>query len=39
MDSVLGGIPRCKCVVYLDDVLVHGTSFGEALGALRGVLV
>ncbi|KAJ8006814.1 hypothetical protein DPEC_G00111130 [Dallia pectoralis] len=38
MDSVLAGIPRRECVVYLDDILVHGTSFEEALGALRGVL-
>uniref|UniRef100_A0A669E189 Gypsy retrotransposon integrase-like protein 1 n=1 Tax=Oreochromis niloticus TaxID=8128 RepID=A0A669E189_ORENI len=38
MDKVLTGIPRGECVVYLDDILVHGASFHAALGALRQVL-
>ncbi|CAI5653216.1 unnamed protein product [Oreochromis niloticus] len=38
MDKVLTGIPRGECVVYLDDILVHGASFHAALGALRRVL-
>ena len=38
MDSVLAGIPRQECVVYLDDILAHGGSFQVALGALRRVL-
>eukprot|EP00063_Salmo_salar_P030992 XP_014005827.1 PREDICTED: uncharacterized protein LOC106574453 [Salmo salar] len=38
MDRVLAGVPRDECVVYLDDILVHGTSFEGALGALRRVL-
>ncbi|XP_029595362.1 uncharacterized protein LOC115178352 [Salmo trutta] len=38
MDRVLAGVPRDECVVYLDDILVHGTSFEGALGAIRRVL-
>ena len=38
MDRVLAGIPRQECVVYLDDILVHGDSFQAALRALRRVL-
>ena len=38
MDRVLAGIPRRECVVYLDDILVHGDSFESALGSLRCVL-
>jgi len=38
MDRVLAGIPRQECVVYLDDILVHGDSFQAALEALRRVL-
>lgn len=38
MDKVLASIPRKECVVYLDDILVHGGSFESALGALRRVL-
>jgi hypothetical protein len=36
MDKVLSSIPRQQCLVYLDDILVHGSSF-EA-GSLRQVL-
>ena len=39
MDQVLADIPRHECVVYLDDILVHGKSFESALGALKRVLV
>jgi len=38
MDRVLAGVPRQQCVVYLDDILVHGGSFKAALGSLRLVL-
>lgn len=38
MDKVLTGIPRGECVVYLDDILLHGASFHAPLGALRRVL-
>ncbi|KAJ8356934.1 hypothetical protein SKAU_G00197280 [Synaphobranchus kaupii] len=38
MDRVLAGLPRRECVVYLDDLLIHGGSFQEAMGALRRVL-
>lgn len=38
MDMVLANIPRQECVVYLDDILVHGESFEAALGSLRCVL-
>ena len=38
MDKVLAGIPRQECLVYLDDILVHGRSFEAALGSLRRVL-
>lgn len=38
MDRVLDGIPRQQCLVYLDDILAHGSSFQSALGALRRVL-
>ena len=38
MDRVLAGVPRQQCLVYLDDILAHGSSFETALGALRQVL-
>uniref|UniRef100_A0A3P9L4N5 Gypsy retrotransposon integrase-like protein 1 n=1 Tax=Oryzias latipes TaxID=8090 RepID=A0A3P9L4N5_ORYLA len=38
MDKVLMNIPRSECVVYLDDILVHGSSFTSALEALKRVL-
>ncbi|KAL1272916.1 hypothetical protein QQF64_028778 [Cirrhinus molitorella] len=38
MDRVLSGIPRSECLVYLDDILVHGSSFQSSLEALRRVL-
>eukprot|EP00063_Salmo_salar_P080830 XP_014055665.1 PREDICTED: uncharacterized protein LOC106604999 [Salmo salar] len=38
IDRVLDGIPRQQCLVYLDDILAHGSSFQSALGALRRVL-
>ncbi|KAJ8413752.1 hypothetical protein AAFF_G00082590 [Aldrovandia affinis] len=38
MDRVLAGIPRKECLVYLDDILAHGSSFEAALGALWRVL-
>ena len=38
MDRVLSGIPRQQCLVYLDDILAHGSSFDSALESLRQVL-
>ena len=38
MDRVLSGIPRQQCLVYLDDILAHGSSFDSALESLRRVL-
>ena len=38
MDRVLSGIPRKQCLVYLDDILAHGSSFDSALESLRRVL-
>ena len=38
MDKVLADIPRRDCVVYLDDILVHGESFVSALRSLKRVL-
>jgi hypothetical protein len=34
MDS----IPRQQCLVHLEDILAHGSSFQSALGTLRHVL-
>ncbi|KAJ8408826.1 hypothetical protein AAFF_G00246440 [Aldrovandia affinis] len=38
MDRVLAGIPRKECLVYLDNILAHGSSFEAALGALQRML-
>ena len=38
MDKVLSNILCQECVVYIDDILVHGDSFESALKALRWVL-
>uniref|UniRef100_A0A3P9J3I3 Gypsy retrotransposon integrase-like protein 1 n=1 Tax=Oryzias latipes TaxID=8090 RepID=A0A3P9J3I3_ORYLA len=38
MEKVLASIPRQECLVYLDDILVHGGSFKAALESLRKVL-
>ena len=38
MDRLLSDVPSKQCLVYLDDILAHGTSFEEALGTLRRVL-
>ncbi|XP_076851923.1 heat shock 70 kDa protein 12B [Brachyhypopomus gauderio] len=38
MERVLSGVPSSKCVVYLDDVLVHATGFESALANLELVL-
>ncbi len=34
MEKVLADITRQECLVYVDNILVHGSSFQEALGAL-----
>ena len=38
MDRVLAGIPHQRCLMYLDDILAHGSSFQTALELLRLVL-
>ncbi|KAL7868740.1 hypothetical protein SRHO_G00101240 [Serrasalmus rhombeus] len=38
MEKVLAEIPRQECLVYLDDILVHGSSFKAALMSLRRTL-
>ncbi|XP_076838708.1 retrovirus-related Pol polyprotein from transposon 412 isoform X1 [Brachyhypopomus gauderio] len=38
MEKVLRGVPNSKCLVYLDDVLVHACSFEAALMNLDTVL-
>lgn len=37
MERVLAEIPRSRCVVYLDDLLVHASDFDRALGNLQEV--
>ena len=37
MEVTLRGLARCKCVVYLDDILVMGRTFQEHLSNLREV--
>ncbi|XP_053356089.1 uncharacterized protein LOC128527651, partial [Clarias gariepinus] len=39
MEKVLADIPRNRCVVYLDDLLVHGKEFEVALANLREVFL
>nr|XP_055054004.1 uncharacterized protein LOC129439426 [Misgurnus anguillicaudatus] len=38
MEQVLQGIPKELCLVYLDDILVHGKDFDSALSALDLVM-
>ncbi|PIK58380.1 Retrovirus-related Pol polyprotein from transposon [Apostichopus japonicus] len=38
MDRVLSGLHWQTCLVYLDDVIVYGSTFGESLNRLRVVL-
>ncbi|KAK2893391.1 hypothetical protein Q8A73_015875 [Channa argus] len=37
MEQVLKDIPRSRCVVYLDDLLVHAKGFEDAISNLAGV--
>lgn len=37
MERVLADVPRSRCVVYLDDLLVHANDFDRALSNLREV--
>ncbi len=39
MDKVLDGLIRKKCQVYLDDVIIFGSSFEETLTNLKLVMV
>lgn len=36
LDTVLQGL-QCDCATYIDDILVHGSSFEQAVGRLRRV--
>ncbi|KAJ8395952.1 hypothetical protein AAFF_G00026600 [Aldrovandia affinis] len=38
MERVLSAVPRSCCVVYLDDLLVHASSFEHVLANLHNVL-
>ncbi|KAJ8381237.1 hypothetical protein SKAU_G00020150 [Synaphobranchus kaupii] len=38
MERVLATVPRSRCVVYLDDLLVHASDFQQALANLTDVL-
>lgn len=38
MEKVLAGLPWEVCLLYLDDIIVHGRVFGEAIKRLRTVL-
>lgn len=38
MEKVLSGLPWEVCLLYLDDIIVHGREFGEAIKRLRTVL-
>ncbi|KAL7865827.1 hypothetical protein SRHO_G00110740 [Serrasalmus rhombeus] len=38
IEKVLAEIPQQECLVYLDDILVHGSSFKAALMSLRRTL-
>lgn len=38
MEKVLADFPLQECLVYLDDILVHGSSFQAAMGVLQRVL-
>jgi len=35
MEKVLSGLPWKVCLLYLDDIIVHGREFGEAIKRLR----
>ena len=38
MEKVLSGLPWEVCLLYLDDIIVHGRQFREAIQRLRTVL-
>ena len=38
MEKVLSGLPWEVCLLYLDDIIVHGRAFGEVIKRLRIVL-
>ena len=38
MEKVLSGLPWEVCLLCLDDIIVHGREFGEAIKRLRTVL-
>ena len=38
MDHVLVGLPWSVCLVFFDDIIVHGRTFSEQLEDLQRVL-
>ena len=38
LEKVLSGLPWEVCLLYLDDIIIHGREFGEAIKRLRIVL-
>ncbi|KAL7839003.1 hypothetical protein SRHO_G00256610 [Serrasalmus rhombeus] len=38
MERVLAGIPKERCILYLDDLLAHAPTFDEALACLEQVI-
>jgi len=38
MEKVLSGLPGEVCLLYLDDIILNGREFGEAIKRLRTVL-
>ena len=38
MERLLADVPRSRCVVYLDDLVVHARDFGGVLANLWEVL-
>ena len=37
MERVLSDVPRSRCVVYLDDLLVHASNFEKTLAHLNEI--
>ncbi len=38
MDKVLDGLIGKKCLVYLDDVIIYGSTFEETLTTLKPMM-
>lgn len=39
MSTVLRGLPMDRCLIYLDDILVHGKTFADMITNLRSVFL